>query len=311
MQVLNQPIVTDVVLQQQFNPGKRRFFVCITLILMVLLILDHYGYLHFDELSSHIPSLYLSNENYLGGIESRLLSDLAQMNTLSTMLNSGLSEHSSTIDIKLNSIYQEMISILDKGEGYILSAIAIVGGLQIISYVCEWLAPYLMTFLLVYLTCWSFICTFSTHLIYQATLQWLFKLLCGVLLFGYLVVPYTLHVSSMVTHELEHQFHHKIDHHYFSLIHSDIAHVFNSIKNSKIIDTHLNPAQPEVANAQLHRGAKVIMVALAHKVVTLILAPGGVALLLYVLLWRAVQAMTPKNSRLVHTPVERGKTNRE
>ncbi|TMP40785.1 hypothetical protein CWB96_21315 [Pseudoalteromonas citrea] len=315
MQVLGKNISIERVIYNDHGLANRWLFLALAAVCALLLVLNVQGEVNLKTLAHQPTSLYQHNIHYLTKIEDTLISDFGQLNTLTTQLNSRVSTPDNNViwskDVAV--IYQEFVTILTAGSHYALSAVAIVGALQIVNYLSDWLAPVIFNVLLAYMSIWSLLVVLKRELLYQTALLWLGKVLIGVWLCLYLVIPYSIHVSSAMTHEIEAHFHHTLDHDYFTSINHDISQIAHSVepKNNALMKQgtvtqgatmQVEPMFiPKIAQAQMERGAKVIMTALAHKVISLLLVPLSIGFLLYMVFRRLLRGMARQEVR--STPV--------
>lgn len=310
MQILGKAISIERVIYEGDGVASRWGFITFAMLCVSLLGLNIQSDINLNIFSHQWASLYDHNTHYLAEIEGNLLKDFGQLNALMTQLKSSLntSVNNALWSKDVSVIYHEFVAILSSGSHYVLSAIAVVGGLQIVNYLSDWLAPIIFNVLLGYMSVWGVLMSLKPRLIHQATLQWVSKLLGVTWLCMYVVIPYSIHISSAVTHEIETHFHNTISHDYFASIGQDIsqtAHKMQSKSNEFDKQGAAKSMEPaftsKIAQAQLQRGAKVIMTALAHSVISLLLAPLSIGFVLYLVFCHVLRGLTRQEVR--STPV--------
>lgn len=260
-------------------------------------------------------ALVESNSMYLTQLETQLLADYASIMLLSAVVDVAASSQFGLsfifdMNVQVGELLDNLAQILDRGEGYLLIAIAAVAALEIVALLSDFLAPKLFELLLVVGFIWSAIAVFYRQVIHSTLATQLFKLLAMLFLVTHIAIPYTIHLSSGATTVIDQLLGTKQDHHYFSLLSDELNAQQSVSQKSDLKDKGKSGVHflHKAASVKLHhkvqRSSHVVMRSAARLLLTLVVIP-GLLLCFHILLLRYLLSSVGRKAMLVKAMLHR------
>lgn len=270
-----------------------KYLLIINFLFLLFFILYWNSDLNFLKEFFNQDALYLSNLDYLSHLSSELLTKSAELLALSTLIDVASTSElgiSFFVDanVEVGQLLQNFSELLDKGIEYFLLALGAVQFSEILIKFFDILSPYLLVLILLYTFLWCFIALFDKNILQVSLLHNIMYGLFSMFIFIHLAFPYSVHISSKLTHVVNVEFGYDTDNKYFkSIVHE--LHKSNHQQANKIdVKQHaengmdfLKKALVSNIHHKVQRSSDVIMKLIAYQLLVIVVIPLALSLLLF------------------------------
>jgi len=268
------------------------------LILSTFLIL-FLGLHHFDYFSSFSgffqqEELHYSNVSYLQGLEAQLGKELGHLLALQTLVDVAASSQVGIsfildINVEVGRLLSQLSAVLEKGNEVVLLSLAGIGTIQALSALCEYVSSWFLELFILLLALWTVLSWIDRTLLTSVTWHAILRSAGSLFLVSYLIIPYSIHLSSGLSHAVDHYFEDKASYQYFSAMSNELSGVNNKgdlKQHAKTSIQFLHKASSAKLSQKTQRSSYVVMQFAAKMALTLFIIPAFLMLGLYYVICR-------------------------
>jgi hypothetical protein len=271
---------------------------CDLLLLSTLLVI-FLGLHHFDYFASlsgvfQQENLHQSNVFYLQRLEAQLGEELGHLLALQTLVDVAASSQVGIsfildINVEVGRLLSQLSNVLEKGNEVVLLSLAGIGVIQALATLCEYLSPWFLEFFIVLLALWSTLSLVDRNILNSSTWHAVLRSAGSLFLVSYLIIPYSIHLSSGLSNTVDHYFEDKASYQYFSAMSNELSGVKNKgdlKQHAKTSIQFLHKASSAKLSQKTQRSSYVVMQFAAKMALTLFIIPALLMFGLYYLICR-------------------------
>lgn len=248
-------------------------------------------------------ALYHTNISYLKSLEAKLIGDFGGLLLLSAIVDVASSSQFGIsfifdVNVQVGELMNNLSEILDKGQEFVLYGIAAIGLLEGLSVISDYASPYLFEGLILAIVGSLFTALFYFPILHSVLLKKAIKLLTMLFLLSHIIIPYSIHISSGITHVIDDLMGFGENHHYFSELTNEFG-GHQTLEGSSDLKEHgksgvhfLHKASASKLHHKVQRSSHTVMQSAAHLILTLIIVPLGLVLMIYLGLRSALSQLT-------------------